>query len=380
MVSVVQRKPKWTPSLFLTTLFAALLILTGCGKQPTPQAPSEGTATGFEFAVNPQTEQVTLTEATDQAQAQATPSDSRILVPNVDLALRNLSFEFQTPKKLVVYFQLENITTELDFAQPFFFTLSSESDNLERANAPLVTDAQLGGDGVLSHGETSQRFRLEAVFKKGEPFTFLVNANAVVTKGTSPAPSCTNPVNIPDEYLESSIRDELGKPGGNLTCADLESLTSLRGGLTFEALSKLEGLQYAVNLTSLDLTNNIIQDLTPLQNLDKLTVLELGQNAVSDLTPLQNLVGLKELGLIFNGVSDLTPLQNLTSLEILNLGYSYNTVSDITPLKDLTQLDGTPTRHKHYQRHYAATKPYQLDRAWPQQQPHRRHYTTTKSY
>ncbi len=87
MISVML-KPKLT--LVSTALFAALLALTGCGSEPVPPAES---ASGFEFAVNPQTEQVTLAQTTGEAavQQQATPSDSRILVPGRDVALRNLT-------------------------------------------------------------------------------------------------------------------------------------------------------------------------------------------------------------------------------------------------------------------------------------------------
>lgn len=334
MISVTPRAPKWTPASLPITIVAVLLVLSGCGTKSETQAPPAETATSFEFYVNPQTEQVTLTETTDQAEAQpqATPSDSRILAPNVDIALRNLGFKFESPTKLFVYFQLENITADLDFAQPLFFTLSSESDNLVRAGAPLVTDAQLGSDGVLSPGETTQRFRLEAVFKQDEPFTFLVNANAVVAKGTSPNPTCTNPVTISDANLEDAIRRKLDKGSGDLTCADLESLTTLRANPIID----LEGLQYAVNLTFLNIYASNISDLTPLQNLTKLTQLLLYQNDITDITPLQDLTNLEELNLNVNRISDLSPLQNLTSLKSLSL--YQNPISNLAPLRNLTKL------------------------------------------
>ena len=327
MISVTPSKnPMRTPVLI--TLFAALLVLTGCGKQPAPQTPSEGIASGFEFAVNPQTEQVTLVETTEKAkvQPQATPSDSRILVPNVDLALRNLSFKFESPTKLFVYFQLRNITADLDFAQPLFFTLSSESDNLVRAGAPLVTDTQLGGDGVLSPGETTQGFRLEANFKEKEPFTFFVDTSAVVPNETRAV--CKDPVTIPDRFLEYAVRGRLDKPSGYLSCADLASLTELRS--EDDRLTSLGGLEYAVNLTSLNANKGKITDLTPLQNLTNLTELDLSANTISNLAPLQNLTNLTKLSLRVNKITDITALRNLTNLTELDL--SANSVSDIGAL------------------------------------------------
>ena len=334
MVSVrLRRKLTWTP--VLSALFAALLVLTGCGSQPELQAPPTGTTSGFEFAVNPQTEQVTLTETTEATgktavQPQAIPSDSLTLVPGTDLALRNLSSEFASKTKLIVRVQFENITADSDFAQPFFFTLSSESKNFVRANTPLVTNAQLGGDGVLSPGETSQRFQFEVSFKEGQPFTFLVEANAVVPNDTNLSPVCTNPVAIPDEILEDAIREKLGKSSGNLTCADLESLTSLRED---GFIGNFEGLQYAVNLTFLNVR---ISDLSPLRTLTNLKQLYLYTSYISDLSPLQNLTGLEKLYLQFNRISDLSPLENLTNLKELDL--SGNPVYDFAPLQNLTKL------------------------------------------
>ena len=57
------------------------------------------------------------------------------------------------------------------------------------------------------------------------------------------------PVEIPDPALEGAIRDALGKPTGEITQADMETLTSLQAeGLN---IANLSGLEAAVNLTSL---------------------------------------------------------------------------------------------------------------------------------
>ncbi len=334
MISVTPRALTWTPALLPVTLVAALLILSGCGTQSETQAPPAESATGFEFYVDPQTEQITLTETTGKAevQPQATPSDSRILVPNVDVGITNFSATFEKPKKLVVYFRLKNLTPDSNFAQPFFFTLSSTSKNLEQVNIALVTNAQLGLDGVLSPGEASQRVRLEAYFKENEPFTFLANINAVVPNAANPSPVCTNPVAIPDANLEGELRYEFDKPSGDFTCADLESLTTFRSGLVYD----LGGLQYAVNLTFLDLGVGGISDLSPLQNLTNLKQLFLYGNNISDLSPLQNLTGLDVLNLDNNRISDLSPLQKLTNLKRLSL--SQNPIYDLAPLQKLTGL------------------------------------------
>ena len=133
-LSALQRKPKWTTLALLPIMF---FVLTSCG---TKSMPADAT-TGFEFYVDPQTEQVTLLDASGKTlQTNSTPSDSRILVPDVDVALRDFGFEFRSPDKLIIRSAVENITDDLDFTQPFFFTLNSDSENFVRAYAPLVTD------------------------------------------------------------------------------------------------------------------------------------------------------------------------------------------------------------------------------------------------
>ncbi|MCL0101336.1 leucine-rich repeat domain-containing protein [Peptococcaceae bacterium] len=76
-----------------------------------------------------------------------------------------------------------------------------------------------------------------------------------------------------DANLEAAVRDALGKPTGDITKKDMAKLTNLeayRRGIT-----NLSGLEYAVNLTSLDLSENQITDITPLAGLTNLTWLEL---------------------------------------------------------------------------------------------------------
>ena len=314
MMFVKQKaKSTRTPVLLPITLLVTLLVLAGCNTQSVTQPPA---ATGFEFHVDPQAGVVTLLEpgvGEVRLQPQSSPSDSRILTPDVDAALRNVGFQFVSPTKLVVRAQVENITADLSFAQPFFFTLNSASSNVVSASAPLVTDQQLGGDGVLSPAEKSARFRFEVTFRENKPFTFRVDVSAVVSSTT-----CADPVVFPDPDLEGAVRDALNKPSGDVTCADMASLTTLEA--RNRSVDDLEGLQNAVNLTSLNLAVNGISDLTPLQGLTTLTELNLFANdLVSDLTPLQGLTNLTTLVLALTDVDDLTPLQGLTNLEILGL-------------------------------------------------------------
>jgi Leucine-rich repeat (LRR) protein len=141
-------------------------------------------------------------------------------------------------------------------------------------------------------------------------------------------------VHFNDPNLEQAVRDALGIPTGDITAADMATLTSLTA--QSDSISDLTGLEYAVNLDTLNLIYNQISDVTSLQYLTSLTYLNLNHNQISDLTPLQYLTNLTKLYLNYNQISDITPLQYLTSLPFLNIGY--NQISDITALQNMTSL------------------------------------------
>ena len=127
----------------------------------------------------------------------------------------------------------------------------------------------------------------------------------------------------------------------DITLAEMLSLTSLDLGAYWwtsgsKKVQNLAGLEWAVNLTSLDLGSNRISDLTPLSGLTKLTDLELERNWISDVTALSGLTNLSSLSLWDNRISDLTPLSGLTGLRDLRL--SSNWISDVTALSGLTGL------------------------------------------
>ncbi len=64
---------------------------------------------------------------------------------------------------------------------------------------------------------------------------------------------------MPDINLENAIRAELEKPTGPITEADMLELTSLSAW--HMGISDLTGLEYATNLTRLDLEANEINNI-----------------------------------------------------------------------------------------------------------------------
>ena len=143
-------------------------------------------------------------------------------------------------------------------------------------------------------------------------------------------------VAIPDMNLRAAIEDALDKSSGEMiTRSDMSKLTSIY--VRIANISDLTGLEFAFNLTSLNLGRNSISDVSVLSNLTSLTRLVLGQNSISDVSALSDLTSLTYLSLSSNSISDVSALSDLTSLETLLL--RYNTITDLSPLVANTGLD-----------------------------------------
>ncbi|MCY3682874.1 MAG: leucine-rich repeat domain-containing protein [Gemmatimonadetes bacterium] len=153
----------------------------------------------------------------------------------------------------------------------------------------------------------------------------------------SPEGDDENDVNIPDANLRAVIADSLGKGRDEaITRAEMATLTSLE--VQDANISDLTGLQFATNLTVLWLTGNPITDLSALCDLTNLTDLVLFGNTITDISALSNLTNLIHLNLNHNTVSDISVLSNLTNLEWLFL--ADNAITDISALSNLINLSG----------------------------------------
>ncbi len=135
----------------------------------------------------------------------------------------------------------------------------------------------------------------------------------------------TTVVTIPDPHLEAAVRSTLGKPAGLITDGDMAGLTHLYA--ESQGIVDLTGLQYAVNMTGLDLAWNQVVDLAPLSALPQLTNLQLYGNQIVDLAPLSGLSGLTTLVVGGNQISDITPLSGLSGLTSLDVSYNFLDIS-----------------------------------------------------
>ena len=163
-------------------------------------------------------------------------------------------------------------------------------------------------------------------------------------------------VHMPDPNLRHVVADTLQVDPASITQADMLRLDLLDA--RSRSITKLDGLEYAVNLEHLELARNPISsveplaglrklrrlfvwecqlaDISPLSQLDALIYLDISENEVSNIQPLANLTNLLELGLHVNNIADISPLSQLDALIYLDI--SENEVSNIQPLANLTNL------------------------------------------
>ncbi|WP_123041442.1 stalk domain-containing protein [Cohnella candidum] len=139
---------------------------------------------------------------------------------------------------------------------------------------------------------------------------------------------------IADPTLAKAVRAELRLPSGKtLTPSVLKKLESLYPEESKAKITRLQGLENAVNMQSLFLPGQNIKDLSPIAKLKKLTFLALDGNQIADLSPLSGLRSLEKLVVAGNKIKSLTPLQHLNKLT--DLLASNNQVTDLSPVKNM---------------------------------------------
>jgi len=141
--------------------------------------------------------------------------------------------------------------------------------------------------------------------------------------GSSPASETTSAaipevVTFSDPVLEKMVRGTMGKPEGDITVEEAGAVTSLNLSNEWlryvseeSEIHDIGGLEFFVNLESLDLSFHAIIDITPLSGLKKLTSLSICGNPISDITPLSGLTSLKVLILSGCPVSSYFPLSDI---------------------------------------------------------------------
>ena len=148
---------------------------------------------------------------------------------------------------------------------------------------------------------------------------------------------------IPDEELAKIVRKALGLDSNHppLSADDMLRLETLRAGP--RSVVSLSGLEYAINLTELDLRYNDILDVSPLSTLTNLRTLDLMGNPISELSlsGLTNLTGLVLGGGGLRSTISKVSLSDLPNLTKLQLGPLFQELS----LSNLPKLELSGITH-----------------------------------
>jgi hypothetical protein len=89
--------------------------------------------------------------------------------------------------------------------------------------------------------------------------------------------------------------------------------------LSESEISDLDGAEFCIHTLSMDLSGNLITDLSPLSALHQLKELNLSGNKLSYIDALSNLQQLRSVDLSNNSVDDISPLFEVATLEYADL-------------------------------------------------------------
>jgi len=147
-------------------------------------------------------------------------------------------------------------------------------------------------------------------------------------------------IKLADKVLEKRIREAMGKPEGPITAGDAAQVTELYIGNEWQEkfpkgsqIAKLGGIEYFINLRTLDISFHKVKDLGKLSGLTQLTYFKAFGNVIEDLKPLSGLVNLTSLNVGGNKIKSVKPLSGLQNLTELML--DQNPIKDFSPLAEI---------------------------------------------
>lgn len=126
-----------------------------------------------------------------------------------------------------------------------------------------------------------------------------------------------------DPFAEGSFMDAIKREFfGNLELYPTRfEIEQFEGELDLSdyGLNDLAGVEFCVNINSLNLAMNQIDNVWSLKELSRLEFLDLSSNALENADDLRELAALKDLDLSFNDIDDVAFLLDLASLKCVSL-------------------------------------------------------------
>jgi Leucine-rich repeat (LRR) protein len=263
------------------------------------------------------------------------PPSSTAIVSNPELGLiireyQSLeTIEAESPRP-----SAEDLEKELNIYLPYLINhrafANSHSARVDEGNIrdtlSCIFNGNYKGSKYLPEGDTKEydgttfdyyNFRAKFV-KDGTPVytnlkmetSLLLEEDKTKVPPTSTEESTKKEVVFPDLNLDAAIRAAINKPEGTIYIADLEGLKSLDA--SEKSIKDITGLEYCTDLKDLDLSMNLINDVSPLSGLKSLERLYLGYITPFHLTrlPVTSPVidGPIHVG---NMITDVSPLSSL---------------------------------------------------------------------
>ncbi len=176
------------------------------------------------------------------------------------------------------------------------------SFSIDRSSGQLQTKASLDYESKTSYTVTV------TVSDGTLTSTITVVINVSDIDETTQQNNLREDVWMPDVHLRFAVRTALDIGSEALTQTKMLELTSLTAQNAF--ISNLKGLEYAKNLTHLDVASNSITSISVLQSLTKLVHLNIEYNQVTDIGVLTDLTALQYIYVAGNPLTDLSPISN----------------------------------------------------------------------
>ena len=273
-------------------------------------------------------------EASNSLAEQVIETHRQTLIrPEVKAGLPILLDQLKTPEKQLL---LTAATINLVINTPNSLDTLIDRETLTNEEGrrldQLLTLLQARDEGVIAFLRDPQVLELIKEPAAVDELTAWLATRVTTQK---PVVDSTAGVNIPDPNLRAGIETALRKnTGDTITEADMLTLTTLE--IPNRGIEDLTGLAAAENLTKLVLYGNNISDISELSEMNLISSLHLSGNDISDISDLSGLTNLEYLRLGDNDISDIWPLSGLTNLTALFL--RDNNISDISALSQLTNL------------------------------------------
>ena len=230
---------------------------------------------------------------------------------------------------------------EVNFAQTIF-TINAASGVGGVISPNIVTASK--GDTVEFSLKADSGFRLKQVdgcegrFTSNKYIVENISSDCAIVAQFNSA----DVVEFADAQLAMIVKRTLGIPLNEVVPASrINQLTNLMA--SDQGISRLDGLQYATELSYIDLSQNNISNFSPLSLLAtensaaKVTSLYIGNNPISLLPDFSGLRQLQNLSIQSAEIKALPSLSSLSDLKYLNL--QYNKIADISTLEGLLITD-----------------------------------------